>query len=428
MRASYLVVSALAAAALSAACQHKAEAPPLSGPSSLSTTLNVTATPDSISQDGAAQSSVQVQAIGPDGRPMSGVAIRLDMSVDGVLFDYGTLSSKSIVTGSDGIARAVYTAPPAPPASSSGTVTRVVVSAYPVGNDAQTTHAFETQIRLMPIGVILPPAEAPVPAFTISPQPVTLNVPATFDASASTPGSGSSSITSYQWNFGDGGTASGRVVTHTYTTTGTFSGTLTVTNDRGVSASVPIAVTLGGDSSDAFTGDWITSPAGPIAGQAILFNADAVRTTPGHQVTVFNWNFGDLDTTQPTSGFLVTHTFANAGTYNVVLSVQDDLGRRKVFPAKPVTVTSGNPVASFTTSVANPLTHTITFDGSASAAVGGATIVSYQWSFGDGSSSGALSGPVTSHPYAAAASYTVRLTVTDSLGRTGTFQASVAVP
>jgi len=425
MRASHLFVTALAAVVLTAGCQHKTEVPALSGPSSLSTTLNVTATPDRISQDGSAQSSVQIQAIGPDGKVLSGVPIRVDLLLDGVLQDFGTLSSKSVVTGSDGIARAVYTAPPP---STNQTINTVTVRAVAIGNDAQATHIFSADIRLMPIGVILPPANPPVPSFTISPQPVLLNVPSTFDASASTPGAGSASITSYAWNFGDGGTASGRVVTHTYTTTGTFNGTLTVTNDRGVSASLPIVVTLGGDPSDAFSGDWIISPVGPVATQPVLFNADGIKTTAGHQVTVFNWNFGDLDTTQPTTGFLVTHTFATAGTYNVVLSVQDDLGRRKVFPPKAITVGSGNPTASFTNSVTDAATHTVTFDGSASTAVGSATIVSYQWSFGDGSSSGTLSGSVTSHSFAAAGTYTVRLTVTDSVGRTGTFQTSVTVP
>jgi hypothetical protein len=210
MRASHLFVTALAAVVLTAGCQHKTEVPALSGPSSLSTTLNVTATPDRISQDGSAQSSVQIQAIGPDGKVLSGVPIRVDLLLDGVLQDYGTLSSKSVVTGSDGIARTVYTAPP--PATNQ-TINTVTVRAVALGNDAQATHIFSADIRLMPIGVILPPANPPVPSFTISPQPVLLNVPSTFDASASTPGAGSASITSYAWNFGDGGTASGRVVT-----------------------------------------------------------------------------------------------------------------------------------------------------------------------------------------------------------------------
>ncbi len=425
MRASYLVVTALAAAVLTAACTHKTEVPGFSGPSGLSTTLTVTATPDRISQDGAATSAIQVQAIGPDGRALSGIPVRLDLFINGDLQDYGSLTSKSVTTGSDGIARAVYTAPPP---STSQSVTTVTIRAVPISNDAQTANVFAADIRLMPIGVILPPAGAPTAVFTISPTPVQLNVPTTFDASASQPGNGAVSITSYQWNFGDGTTANGKVVTHTYTTTGTYTGTLTVTNDRGLSATAPISVTLGGDTSDAITGDWIISPVGPIAGQPVSFNADGVKSTAGHQVVTYNWNFGDLDTTQPTSGFLVTHTFASAGTYNVVLSVVDDLGRKKVFAPKAITVGSGNPTASFTSSVANAATHTMNFDGSASTAVGTATIVSYQWAFGDGSFSGVLSSSTTTNSYGAAGSYTVRLTVTDSAGRTGTFQISVTVP
>ncbi len=45
---------------------------------------------------------------------MASLPLRLDMVVDGVAQDYGTLSARSIVTNSDGVATAVYTAPPSP--------------------------------------------------------------------------------------------------------------------------------------------------------------------------------------------------------------------------------------------------------------------------------------------------------------------------
>ena len=44
-----------------------------------------------------------------------------------------------------------------------------------------------------------------------------------------------SSITSYQWTFGDGGTASGAEVTHTYADNGTYDVNLTVTDNLNVS-------------------------------------------------------------------------------------------------------------------------------------------------------------------------------------------------
>ena len=59
----------------------------------------------------------------------------------------------------------------------------------------------------------------------------------------------------------------------------------------------------------------------------------------------------------------------------------------------------------------------ITFDGSISTPAEGATIVSYQWDFGDGTTS---SGVVVEHVYADDGIYTVALTLTDNLGATDT--------
>src|SRR5262252_3871589 len=106
---------AYAVIATAACTVHDTQAPGLSGPSGLALTLRVNALPDTISQDGGSQSSIKVTAIGPDGRPAVGIAMRVDTSVQGVPQDYGTLSARTIATGSDGTAAVVYTAPPAPP-------------------------------------------------------------------------------------------------------------------------------------------------------------------------------------------------------------------------------------------------------------------------------------------------------------------------
>ncbi len=57
------------------------------------------------------------------------------------------------------------------------------------------------------------------------------------------------------------------------------------------------------------------------------------------------------------------------------------------------------------------------FDGRGSTATGGATIVDYQWYFGDGDNG---SGATASNTFPAARTYIVRLTVRDSFGRTAT--------
>ena len=99
--------AAIALALLTAAgCTVKStDAPPLSGPSGLALTLNVNASPDSINQDGGSQSSVKITGdrTGRQGR-IASLPLRLDMFVSGVPQDYGTLSARSVVTDSDGVA------------------------------------------------------------------------------------------------------------------------------------------------------------------------------------------------------------------------------------------------------------------------------------------------------------------------------------
>jgi PKD repeat protein len=433
MSFTYIRRAAIALVLLTAAgCTVKStDAPPLSGPSGLALSLRVNAIPDSINQDGGSQSSVKITAIGPDGKAVGNLPLRLDMAVDGVSQDYGTLSARSVVTGSDGIASVVYTAPPSPVNGVFGTCSGlpgncVSIVATATSTSFITANPEEVLIRLMPTGTIRPPASNPIAAFTYSPTPVNFNVPVIFDASTSTPGAGASSVTSYAWNFGDGTTGSGKSVTHSFSGSGTsFNVTLTVTNDRGLSASTSQTIAVSVSAPPA--GDWVYSPALPNVNETVLFNADAVKAAPGHTLVQFTWNFGDPNSpaTNTASGFQASHIFSATGSYSVVLSVADETGQKTVLP-KTVVIGSGNPAAVLVVSKTGG--NNVQADASGSTSQSGTVISTYTFSFGDGSASATGSAAVVPHTYVANGTYTVRLTVTDTLGRSGTTTSTVTVP
>ena len=79
----------------------------------------------------------------------------------------------------------------------------------------------------------------------------TVNASVSFDGSASTDADGQ--IVSYDWKFGDGGTASGAQARHAYAATGTYTVTLTVTDDSGLTATATATATIAAPTSDGET-------------------------------------------------------------------------------------------------------------------------------------------------------------------------------
>jgi PKD repeat protein len=292
----------------------KADNPPVTGPSELALSLSVLANPDTLSQDGASQSQIVFHARDANSRPVSGLSIRADILVDGVVQDYGSLNTKSLVTGGDGRATAIYTAPPAVtgiPARSF-----VVVRGTPVSTDASGMVPRNVTIRLLAPGVIQPPGPA-TPDFTMTPSAASQLEEVTFSASNL-----GSDVVTCNWDFGDGSTASGTVVQHSFDDVGNFAITLTVTDAFGLSASRTKTITI--DGGEAPTAAFVSSPDEPVAGAPVFFNASESTATAGRTIVSYTWNFGD--STGTASGKIISHTYAAAGTYNVTLTVRDDAG------------------------------------------------------------------------------------------------------
>jgi len=97
--------------------------------------------------------------------------------------------------------------------------------------------------------------EPPIASFTYSPQSPFVEQIIRFDASSSFDTDGM--IKKYEWEFGDGANATGKVVTHSYSETGDYTVTLTVTDDEGARNSTTKTVTVSSEQTPTVPTDSI---------------------------------------------------------------------------------------------------------------------------------------------------------------------------
>jgi PKD repeat protein len=217
----------------------------------------------------------------------------------------------------------------------------------------------------------------------------------------------SGSVTGYSWTFGDGATSTAQNPSHTYGAGGTYTVTLTVTDNQGATNSVSHTVT-------------VTAPnQPPVAAFSSSCSGDACTFTntssdPDGSIAGNSWNFGDGGTSTAQSP---SHTYTSGGTYTVTVTVTDNLGATNSV-SHSVTV-NRPPVAAFSSSCSNLA---CSFTSSSSDPDG--TIASYSWTFGDGGTSTAQN---PSHTYGTGGTYTVTLKVTDNLGATNAVSHTVTV-
>jgi PKD repeat protein len=324
-----LTFAALMALVAAACTMKKQEAPPLSGPSEFGLSITIEVRPDVMALDGASVATVTVTARDAAGQPKGGQQVRLETIVNGANVDFGTLSSKTVTTGSDGRATATYTAPLG---TSNASELLVSIRATPIGGDADSAVSRTASVRLVPQGIVNPPAGL-VPSFTFSPTAPVEDSQVLFDATASR---GNNAIATYAWNFGNGRSGAGVRSTTTFEDPGSYFVTLTITDELGRSASTTNTVTV--VAGVAPTADFVYSPTDPRTGQQVVFDA-ALSTVPsGRRLVGYNWNFGDGSFG---TGPAPAHSYSLARTYTVVLTVTDDTGRTAA-TSKEVTVVSGS--------------------------------------------------------------------------------------
>ena len=410
-----VVSIALAASVLIAGCGLDVPgAPPITGPSAPSEfalSVTVTATPDQLPRDGASQSTITVLVRDAQGRPVSGQRLSVASSI-------GTVSQNDVVTNADGRATFTFTAPGA---ASVGNL--AVVQVVPVSGNAD--NAIGRTVSILITGVSN--STAPTPAFTFTPaaperlQRVTFNATTTTDE-----GVQCGDACTYSWNFDGEATGTGRITAYSFQQARNYVVTLTVRDPAGTSAGTSQNVLVINPAVP--TASFTSSPLAPSAAQSVQFNASASTAAAGHTITRYSWNFGDGSTTASSSA-TTSHSYSSAGVFTVTLTVTDDVGQTDT-TSSTVNVSTGITV-TFTVSPTNPRAgDTVSFNGSGSTTTTGATITKYLWDFGDGSEpvdSGSTA--TTTHVFSVGGgrNYTVRLTVTDSAGRTATTTLTVTV-
>jgi PKD repeat protein len=123
-------------------------------------------------------------------------------------------------------------------------------------------------------------------------------------------------VAGYAWDFGDGSTGTGRKAAHSYAAGGTYTVTLTVTDDGRSTATTTRSVTVTPNAvpTAAFT------PA--VTERTVALDASASGDRDG-TVAGYAWDFGDGSTG---TGRTASHTYGTDGTYRVALTVTDDDG------------------------------------------------------------------------------------------------------
>ncbi|TKB07436.1 PKD domain-containing protein [Desulforhopalus sp. IMCC35007] len=281
---------------------------------------------------------------------------------------------------------------------------------------------FTNVITVFPSGGTVEPLSANINVNNSEGEvPLTVN----FDGSGST-----GSISSYSWNFGDGDIATGPAVSHSYSSVGNYTATLTVVDDNGSSLQEHIVITV----SETTSGDQIppTAIAEVDSGEGTVpfvavFNGGSSTCAPGNTIASYEWDFGDGSENQ--YGVTVEHSFSQAGVYLVVLKVTDNngnLAETTIFITASAAAVEENtdPIAVFTqTSTVGAVPFSVEFDASGSNDPDGDNLI-YSWTFGDGATA---SGVVVEHTYENTGVFSVKLIVEDGRGAATEVSQTIAV-
>ena len=215
----------------------------------------------------------------------------------------------------------------------------------------------------------------------------------------------SSGATSFLWNLGNGNNSTLPNPSASYTTPGNYQVTLVVTSATGQKDSISETITI------------VTNP-------VVNFSANIVSACEDDQTITFTnltlgantyiWDFGDGNSSTAVNA---THLYTVPGTYNVKLVATNNFGCQGIATKNAYITILEKPAATIAVSQTSSCDVSTVFQFTGPSA----NINSWNWNFGDGSSSTQQS---PSHQYGAAGTFPVTLIVTSSNGCSDTATAA----
>ena len=278
------------------------------------------------------------------------------------------------------------------------------------------------------VTIVVTAPVAPVASFTSSHSSGAAPLAVTFDPAASRD---DVQIVSYRWDFGGGDvrtTGTAASVSKTFNTPGSYTVSLQVTDNAGLTATASRTITVNAPANVAPVASFTSSHSSGAAPLAVTFDPAASRDDV--QIVSYRWDFGGGDVRTTGTAASVSKTFNTPGSYTVSLQVTDNAGLTAT-ASRTITVTEAEtvqspPVAAFSASQSAgfaPLA--VTFDPAASHDDG--QIVSYRWDFGDGEVRTESTSASVSKAFGTPGTYTVILEVTDDAGLSATTTTTVTV-
>lgn len=260
--------------------------------------------------------------------------------------------------------------------------------------------------------------------FTATPESGTVPLEVEFDASESSDPDGE--IVGYEWDLdGDGSYDDGDEVTaeYTYTQYGTYEAKLRVTDNNGETSTTTVEILVDEGLQPNGTIDVELEEDGTAyVGQSYYFDVSDA-SSPNGEIEKYAWDFGDGST--PTKNKTAKHTYEDAGTYTVTLTLTDEEGEtgETTLEIEVVTAESAPTVVITTdqswsdeeeTTITGKVPFTVTFYGDESTDPDD-NITNYEWDL-DGDGEVDEVGEGTEYTYEETGTYKATLYIQDAAG------------